>query len=211
MSKMFSQSFKIRACHFESTSQTGSTQGSAEKWRLRKSASHWTVYEICIKTRGRDAIWSIRGAWDKTAFSAAVRLTERQTDTHTYCKYEFILLYSFWVLSTAVMCIPMPYLLPTFVYKKNIYYHNNEDDDETNDDEYYNYCISIVYVADLYWLFTTVEQNTFRNIQSVYSFYTYCVCKTIRKHLHSNCRVECLCQSIGRSSIWWIWSARWRG
>lgn len=59
------------------------------------------------------------------------------------------------------MCIPMPYLLPTFVYKKNIYYHNNEedDDDETNDDDNYHYCISIVYVADLYWLFTTVEQN----------------------------------------------------
>lgn len=49
-----------------------------------------------------------------------------------------------------------------FVYKKNIYYHN-EDDDETNDDDYYYYyyCISIVYVADLYWLFTTVEQNLY--------------------------------------------------
>lgn len=49
------------------------------------------------------------------------------------------------------MCIPMPYLLPTFVYKKNIYYHNNEDDDdETNADDDYHYCICIVYVADLY-------------------------------------------------------------
>lgn len=61
------------------------------------------------------------------------------------------------------MCIPMPYLLPTFVYKKNIYYHDKEDDDETNDDDDddYYYCISIVYVADLYWLFTTVEQNLY--------------------------------------------------
>lgn len=89
-------------------------------------------------------------------------LTEGQTGTfsHSYCKYKFVLLYSFWVLSTAVMCIPMPYLLPTFVYKKNIYYHNNEDD-ETNDEDDHYYCISIVYVADLYWLFTTVEQNLY--------------------------------------------------
>lgn len=64
------------------------------------------------------------------------------------------------------MCIPMPYLLPTFVYKKNIYYHNNEDDDETNDNNDY-YCISIVYVADLYWLFTTVEQNVCSETYSV--------------------------------------------
>lgn len=54
----------------------------------------------------------------------------------------------------------MPYLLPTFVYKKNIYYHDNEDDDESKDEDYSNYCISIVYVADLYWLFTTVEQKS---------------------------------------------------
>lgn len=54
------------------------------------------------------------------------------------------------------MFIPMPYLLPTFVYK--IYYQNNKDDD---DEEYSNYCISIVYVADLYWLFTTVEQKSY--------------------------------------------------
>lgn len=68
------------------------------------------------------------------------------------------------------MCIPMPYLLPTFVYKKNIYYHNNgddnDDDEEANDedddeDDDSNYCINIVYVADLYWLFTTVEQNLY--------------------------------------------------
>lgn len=124
--------------------------------------------KICIKTRGGHAIWLIWGAWDKNAFSAAVRWTERQTDTHSYCKYKFILLYSFWVLSTAVMCIPMPYLLPTFVYKKNIYYHNNEDDDESNDEDYSNYCISIVYVADLYWLFTTVEQKSWSE--------TYLVC-----------------------------------
>lgn len=32
---------------------------------------------------------------------------------------------------------------------------------KTNDDDYSNYCISIVYVADLYWLFTTVEQNSY--------------------------------------------------
>ena len=49
------------------------------------------------------------------------------------------------------MCIPMPYLLPTFVYKNNIYYHyKDDDDDEANDDDYYYYCISIVYVADSY-------------------------------------------------------------
>lgn len=47
-----------------------------------------------------------------------------------------MLLYSFWVLSTAVMCIPMPYLLPTFVYKKNIYYHSNEGDYDSNDEDY---------------------------------------------------------------------------
>ena len=109
------------------------------------------------------------------------RLTERQTDTHSYCKYKFILLYSFWVLSTAVMCIPMPYLLPTFVYKKNIYYHNNEDDNETNDDDD-DYCISIVYVADSYWLFTTVEQKSYSETSSLCRVSIHIVyCKTRRK------------------------------
>lgn len=110
----------------------------------------------CIKTR-----W---GATARRMILNRTLLTEGQTGTfsHSYCKYKVILLYSFWVSSTAVMCIPMPYLLPTFVYKKNIYYHNNEDDDdETNDDDDHYYCISIVYVADLYWLFTTVEQTLY--------------------------------------------------
>lgn len=66
------------------------------------------------------------------------------------------------------MCILMPYLLPTFVYKKNICYdHNNEDEETNNDDDHDYYCISIVYVADLYWLFTTVEQCIQKHIQSV--------------------------------------------
>lgn len=129
-----------------------------------------------MKTRGGDAIWSIWGAWDKTAFSAT-GFTERQTDTHSYCKYKWILLYSSWVLSTAVMCIPMPYLLPTFVYKKNIYYHNEDDDDETNDDDYnYYYCISIVYVADSYWLFTTVEQHSYSQTYPVCVEFLYILC-----------------------------------
>lgn len=85
----------------------------------------------------------------------------RQTDTPSYCKYDFILLYSFSVLTTAIMCIPAPYLLPTFVYKVKIYYWNNKDDAESNKEGYSKYCISIVYVTDLYWLFTTVEQKSY--------------------------------------------------
>lgn len=38
------------------------------------------------------------------------------------------------------MFIPMPYLLPTFVYKNIYYYHNDDDDDdETNNDDDYEY------------------------------------------------------------------------
>ena len=65
------------------------------------------------------------------------------------------------------MCIPMPYLLPTFVYKNKIYYHNNEDDYGFNDEDNSNYCINIVYVADLYWLFTTVEQKSYSETYSL--------------------------------------------
>lgn len=162
----------------------------------------------CIKTR-----W---GATARRMILNRTLLTEGQTGTfsHSYCKYKVILLYSFWVSSTAVMCIPMPYLLPTFVYKKNIYYHNNEDDDDkTNDDDDHYYCISIVYVADLYWLFTTVEQTLYSETYPVsveFLYILYLLNEEKKKNLRGNCRAECLCQTIRRSLVWWVWSVRWR-
>lgn len=54
------------------------------------------------------------------------------------------------------------------VKKKNIYYHKNEDDDESNDEDYSNYGKSIIHVANLYWLFTAVEQKSYSE--------TYLVC-----------------------------------
>ena len=96
------------------------------------------------------------------------------------------------------MCIPMPYLLPTFVYKNKIYYHNNEDDYGFNDEDNSNYCINIVYVADLYWLFTTVEQKSYSETYSlcIVSIHIVLVKQNKKKNLHTKCKVECHCEMI---------------
>lgn len=66
-----------------------------------------------------------------------------------------------------------------------IFIMTTKNNNETNNDGYYcyyyNYCISLVYVADLYWLFATVEQNscTYPPIQCVYSLSTYCIKKPL--------------------------------
>lgn len=121
---------QIRACHSESTSLTGGTRCSMKQRHTQDVQQCLQLKcKICkvenIRAGGPPpppgnaesggSSWLIWGAWEK---GFQYSWPERQTDTHPYCKYEFILLYSFWVLSTAVMCIPMPYLLPIFVYKR---------------------------------------------------------------------------------------------
>lgn len=72
----------------------------------------------CAAEQSGGAVWSIRDE-NSLQCSHADKQGGRRTHSHIpYCKYNLIPLYSFSVWSTAVMCIPMPYLLPTFMYKK---------------------------------------------------------------------------------------------
>lgn len=52
--------------------------------------------------------------WKKPSVQPPDWQKGRQTDTPSYCKYDFILLYSFSVLTTAVMCIPAPLIAANF-------------------------------------------------------------------------------------------------
>lgn len=101
----------------------------------------------------------------------------RQTHILTVNTNEFFCTaLEFWVrLSCASPCRICCQLL---CIKRIIYYHDEDDDDETNDDDYnyYYYCISIVYVADSYWLFTTVEQHSYSQTYPVCVEFLYILC-----------------------------------
>lgn len=149
---MFGQSFTIfRACQFESTSLAGGT------------------WETKSRKRSQDVEGgSIRGWWhEKPSVQPSDGQKGRQTHILTVNTTSFFCTaFRSWLRLSCVS--PCCICCQLSCIKVKIYYWNNTDDDDDDDrgdepsEEYHSkYCISIVYVADLYWLFTTVEQKSY--------------------------------------------------
>lgn len=141
---------------------TLASRWNTETWRLRNGASSWTVWELNQKKKWRCYLVDMRCMRQNSLqCSRPDWQTGRKSHILTVNTNSFFCTaFEFWVRPSCAS--PCRICCQLFVYKKNIHYHDNDDDDKTNDDDDdYYYCISIVYVADAYWLFTTVEQNVY--------------------------------------------------